>query len=129
MAEHGRPVLLYDAACRLCRFTARVAARLSRPGELDILPLQDPAADAFLSSVPPAERLATWRIALPGGELAGEGAGVPQLLVLLGRTRVLGRLLGLLPDGVLDAGYRFVAGQRRRLGRLVPDGDAPRRSG
>ena len=122
-----RPVLLYDAECRLCRWTARVTVALDRREELAVLPLGDPAAGPLLASLPEDERSASWRLARAGGLLAGEGRGVPELLRVLQLTRPLGRLLGLVPPRALDAAYRLVARNRSRLGRLVPDGPAPQR--
>ena len=37
----ARPVLLYDTGCRLCRFAARIVARLDRCGDLALLGLDD----------------------------------------------------------------------------------------
>jgi predicted DCC family thiol-disulfide oxidoreductase YuxK len=96
--------------------------------ELDVLPLRDPDAVALLAPVPEKERDASWLLAQPDGSLHGFGAGAPRLLGTLELTRPLGRLLSAVPAGVLDAGYGLVARNRGRLGRLVPDGPAPRRT-
>jgi predicted DCC family thiol-disulfide oxidoreductase YuxK len=95
--------------------------------ELDVLPLRDPDAAALLAPVPEEARDASWLLAEPDGSLHGFGAGIPRLLGAIRLTRPLGRLLSPLPDGALDAGYGLVARNRGRLGRLVPDGPAPRR--
>ena len=122
-----QPTLLYDAACRGCRFAARVVARIDREQALAIVPLQDTGAEALVAALPEQERLASWRLVASDGTLAGYGAGLPALLRAMRRTRPLGRLLGLVPAGVLDAAYRLLARNRGRLGKLVPDGPAPRR--
>lgn len=122
-----RPVLLYDADCRICRFTARTLVALDRDEALAVLPLQDPAAEALLTSIRDAERFETWRLARTDGSLTGYGAGVPELLSATRLGRPAGRLLGLVPRLWLDAGYRLVARNRGRIGQLVPDGPAPRR--
>jgi predicted DCC family thiol-disulfide oxidoreductase YuxK len=124
-AEEVRgPVLLYDADCRLCRFTARLVRRLDRDRALSIVPLQHASARPLLESLPVEERLASWRLARPDGSLVGYGAGVVPLLAALRPTRPLARVVSPIPDGALDAAYRFVAGNRTALGRLVPDGPA-----
>jgi hypothetical protein len=80
-----------------------VAARFDR---LAILPLADDEALPFLDALPEEERAASWRLVRRDGSLAG-------YLGVRGRA----------PDAL----YRFVAARRDVLGRLVPDGDAPRR--
>jgi predicted DCC family thiol-disulfide oxidoreductase YuxK len=122
-----RPVLLYDADCRICRFAARTVLRLDRDEALALLPLQDREAEPLLASLDEERRLATWRLARLDDSLTGYGAGVPELLRATRLGRPAGRLLGLVPAGALDAAYRLVARNRSRIGRLVPDGPAPRR--
>lgn len=63
----------------------------------------------------------------PDGSLTGYGSGTPDLLEAMGLTRPAGRLLRRVPVGALDALYRVAARNRGVLGRLVPDGAAPRR--
>jgi predicted DCC family thiol-disulfide oxidoreductase YuxK len=99
-----RAVLLYDAGCRFCRWAARLVVRADRLERLAILPLSDPAAAPFLELVP--DRFASWRLVRRDGSLVGYAW-----------------VRGRLPDGV----YSIVARNRGRLGRLVPDGPAPRR--
>jgi hypothetical protein len=106
MAAVARPVLLYDSGCRFCRFTARVAVTLDRRGRLAVLPLTDAAATPLLAALPEDERLASWRLVRRDGALLGYGG-----------------MRGRVPDGL----YRLVARHRGLLGRLVPDGPAPRR--
>ena len=80
--------------------------RLDRRERLAILPLDDLAAQSLLASLSETERLASWRLARRDGSLVGY-VGVR----------------GRIPDAL----YRAVAGRRDLLGRLVPDGPAPRR--
>ena len=122
-----RPVLLYDADCRVCRFVARATLRLDRRQELGFLPLQDPEAGRFLDGLPAQERLASWRLVRRDGSLAGHGGGLGELLESMAVTRALGRAVSVVPDRILDALYEQTARRRGRLGRLVPRGPAPRR--
>ena len=122
-----RPVLLYDAGCRLCRFSARVILRLDADEELGVLPLDDAEAEPILARLPADERFSSWRVAHPDGSLAGYGAGGVELLRTLRLTRPASRLLEHVPGRALDALYRGVEHRRGLLGRLVPDGAAPRR--
>jgi predicted DCC family thiol-disulfide oxidoreductase YuxK len=122
-----RPVLLYDAGCRLCRSLARAVVRLDRHRALAVRPLDAPDAEALLAPLPQHERLASWRLVLPDGSLVGRGSGLPVLLRQLPATRRLGGLAGAVPDRLLDAGYEALARRRGALGRLVPDGPGPTR--
>lgn len=122
-----RPVLLYDDECRLCRFVARCVVQLDRRPKLALLSLRDEAAMPLLAAVPPSERFDTWRLASKDGSLSGFGAGAPGLFQAIGVTRPLGDLLGRVPDPMLDRVYGLIARNRGTLGRLVPDGPAPRR--
>ena len=80
--------------------------RLDHRERLAILPLDDLAAQPLLEALSETERLASWRLARRDGSLAGF-VGVR----------------GRIPDAL----YRAVAERRDLLGRLVPDGPAPRR--
>lgn len=119
-------MLLYDGECRLCRFAARCVVRLDRRHDVAFLPLQDDAATALLGALAKHELRTTWRLVERDGSLSEYGTGIP---VLLGAIRLTsaGRLLGLVPDGTLDALYRLIARNRGTLGRFVPNGPAPRR--
>jgi predicted DCC family thiol-disulfide oxidoreductase YuxK len=122
----ARPVLLYDAECRLCRFAARAVLWLDRDRELALLPLQDPEAASLLEALAEEERLASWRVTGQDGALVGFGKGVVPLLRTMRLTRPVAHVLAAVPDRALDAVYGAVAHRRSILGRLVPDGPAPR---
>jgi hypothetical protein len=80
--------------------------RVDRRERLAILPLDDLAAQPLLAALSETERLASWRLARRDGSLVGY-AGVR----------------GRIPDTL----YRALVARRDLLGRLVPDGPAPRR--
>jgi hypothetical protein len=82
-----------------------------------------------LARVPDEQRGECWWLVLPDGTpLAGDRGGGVAILSELALTRPLGRLLRTLHASLLvDALDRSVARRRGRLGRLVPDGPAPRR--
>ena len=111
-----RPVLLYDADCRFCRFAARAVSRLDRRDRLALLPLGDAEATPLLAEVPAGERFSSLRLAEPDGRLLARGAAVRAVVAALG-ARSAG----------LERAYDFVASRRSFLGRFVPDGAAPRR--
>ena len=113
----ARPVVLYDGDCRFCRFAARLVERLDRRRRLAFLPLDDPAAEPFLAGVSPHERFDSMRLAEPDGRLLAAGDALAELIAHLGAP-------GLR---FLRRGYEIVARRRGLLGRIVPDGDGPRR--
>jgi len=73
------------------------------------------------------ERFTSWQLARTDGSLVGRGAGGVELLRATRLGRPAGRLLAVVPDQVLDGLYGPIGRHRRLLGRLVPDGPAPRR--
>ena len=124
----ARPVLLYDAGCRLCRFAARIVARLDRGGDLALLGLDDVAADPLLEDVSGEERGSSIRLVLQDGRLISAGAAALGVLERLPVTRPLARTAAQLrAQAAAEVIYAVVARNRARLGRLVPDGSAPRR--
>jgi predicted DCC family thiol-disulfide oxidoreductase YuxK len=124
----ARPVLLYDAEYRLCRFAARFVVRLDRGGGLALLGLGDAAADPLLEDVHESERASSLRLVFPSGRLLSAGAAALGVLERLPGTRPLANAtVRLRAEPVAEATYAFVARNRDRLGRLVPDGCAPRR--
>lgn len=124
-----RPVMVYDGGCRLCRWAARIAARLDRDEQLALLPLSDEETRRLLAAIPAEMREGRWWLVLTDGTpLPGDrGAGV-VLLTELRLTRPLGRLLrASRASRVVDGLDALIARHRGRLGRAVPDGPGPRR--
>jgi predicted DCC family thiol-disulfide oxidoreductase YuxK len=124
----ARPVLLYDAGCRLCRFAARVVATLDRGGGLALLGLEDASADRLLEHLSENERSSSLRLVLGNGRVLSGGAAARGTLELMPATGPLARTAEALhAQQAVDALYCIIARNRDRLGRLVPDGPAPRR--
>jgi predicted DCC family thiol-disulfide oxidoreductase YuxK len=115
---------LYDGGCRFCRFAARAVIRFDRARSLAVLPFDDAAAKPLLERIPIGERTSSWQLLLPDGRRASRGRGAVELLHELRRAPRLAAALQTLP---LDRLYTLVARHRRQLGRLVPNGPAPRR--
>jgi hypothetical protein len=69
-----------------------------------------------------------WLVLRDGTPVAGDEGGGVALLAELRLTRPLARILRTVrASGVVDALDELVAGQRKRLGRVVPDRPATRR--
>jgi hypothetical protein len=84
----------------------------------------------LLADVPERRRDDCWWLVLQDGTLvpgdAGGGGGA--LLAEVRLTRRLGRFLRVVgAEPLIDAFDKLVSHHRGRLGRLVPDGPAPRR--
>jgi predicted DCC family thiol-disulfide oxidoreductase YuxK len=118
-SEQGGPVLLFDGECGLCHRVVRRLLRLDRVGRLRFAPLQGPAAQAYLRVhglpteefstlvfVPDWPRGAEKFLLRTDGIIAAlRAAGLPGLAALL----------AVLPRGMRDAGYKFVARVRYRI--------------
>ena len=113
-----KPVVLYDADCGFCRWSLERVKRWDRFGSLDYLPIQSAEGDRLLAEVPIGLRLDSWHLVESDGTVFSAGSAFPPLLRRLPRGRRLARLSELMP-GVSGAGYRPIAGNRSRLGRLV----------
>jgi hypothetical protein len=102
---------------------------LDRRQELALLPLADEEARRLLASVPEERQGECWWLVLRDGTpVAGDRGGAVRLLAELQLTQPLGRTLRTLRlSAVLDGPDRLLARYRKRLGRFVPDGPAPRR--
>jgi hypothetical protein len=102
---------------------------MDRPQELALLPLADEEAERLLASVPEEARGECWWYVLRDGTLVpGDSGGGVALLAGLRLTSPLGLMLRALgASALVDALDKLVARNRGRLGRLVPDGPAPRR--
>jgi hypothetical protein len=94
-----------------------------------LLPLAAEEAGRLLASVAPARRSECWWLVLRDGTpVPGNHGGGVLLLIELDATRQLGHALrALRMSGLVDALDNLVARHRTRIGRLVPDGPAPRR--
>ena len=93
------------------------------------MPLGDEEAAHLLASVPEEARGECWWFVLRDGTpIPGDGGGGVALFDEMRLTRPLGRALEALRAGALIDGLdKLVARHRVRLGKLVPDGPAPKR--
>jgi hypothetical protein len=91
--------------------------------------LDDEEADGLLATVPAEARGECWWIVLRDGTpVPGDGGGAVALFLELRLTQPLGRVLRATHTSSLpDALDKLVARHRGALGRLVPEGEAPKR--
>lgn len=102
--------LLYDADCGLCKFVVARVLEFDRARRLRPVALQDPRAAELLPGLSEEERLRSFHLVDSDGTVHSAGDGLAALFPPLRRApRLASRL------------YWLVAGNRDRLGRLLPD--------
>jgi predicted DCC family thiol-disulfide oxidoreductase YuxK len=113
--------LLYDADCGFCRWSLAKILAWDRRRALRPVSLQSDEAGSLLGELPEEERMASWHIVDPQGELHSAGGGFAPLLRLLPGGAPLAAAAARAPR-LTDRGYRWVAGHRSLFGRLVSEG-------
>jgi predicted DCC family thiol-disulfide oxidoreductase YuxK len=111
--------LLYDPDCGFCKVTAATLLTWDLGGELRPVALGSPEADRLLAELPEAERMASWHLVEPSGEVSSAGAGFAPLLSRLPAGWPLALVARTFPDEA-ELAYRLVANNRTPLGRLIP---------
>ncbi len=111
-------VLLYDADCGFCRWAISKILVWDRRRRLRPVALQDDEAALLLSDLDESERLASWHLVAPDGSIHSAGRAVGPLLRLLPWGSGPARIADGFPGGT-DRLYRWAAGHRGSLGRLV----------
>jgi predicted DCC family thiol-disulfide oxidoreductase YuxK len=111
--------VLYDADCGFCKWLLVTLLRRDRGRRLRPIALQTPEAIQLLPDLTPAERMASWHLISPEGERRSGGAAVPELLRMLAGGRLPAAFFARFPR-MTDRGYRWVAGHRTQLSKLVP---------
>jgi predicted DCC family thiol-disulfide oxidoreductase YuxK len=111
-------IVLYDDCCGFCRRTLGAFLARDRDGLVRTLALQDDRAAHLLAPRSEQERMASWHVVTPDGNVHSAGAGFAPLLRRLQGGRPFAALTERFP-GVTDRAYRWVAGRRTPLGHRV----------
>jgi predicted DCC family thiol-disulfide oxidoreductase YuxK len=114
-----RPVVLYDADCGFCRACVAAVLALDRRRRLRPLALQNPEARRLLPGLSDEERMASWHLVAPAGEVTSSGAAFAPLLRQLPFGDPLAALFARFPRAA-ERGYRWVAEHRGAIGRALP---------
>jgi predicted DCC family thiol-disulfide oxidoreductase YuxK len=117
----NRAILLYDSDCGFCRWSLGKVLAWDRRGRLRPVRLQSKEAERLLAGMAEDQRMSSWHLVSSDGEVRSAGAGIAPLLRLLPGGSPLGAVAGRLP-GLMERGYRFVAGRRGLWGKFVTDG-------
>ena len=110
--------VLYDVDCGFCRWALARVLAWDRAGRLRPVAIQDDEGQALLARLDPAERLASWHVAFPDGELYSAGPALERVVALLPGGRAAAAVLRVLHP-VTRRGYELVARHRAVPGRLV----------
>jgi predicted DCC family thiol-disulfide oxidoreductase YuxK len=112
----GPAILLYDAGCGFCRWSAEWLRRWDRRRRLRLVPLHNPEARDLLTELPEARRSESWH--LVDHRVRSGGAAVAPLLWLLPGGAPLALVADRFPTAT-DRAYRWVADHRDRIGALL----------
>jgi predicted DCC family thiol-disulfide oxidoreductase YuxK len=113
--------LLYDSDCGFCRWSLGKVLAWDRGRQLRPVSLQSKEAEGLLAGMAEEERMGSWHLVGPDGEIRSAGAGIAPLLRLLRGGSPLAAVAARAP-GLMERGYRFVAGHRSLWGKFVTDG-------
>lgn len=113
-------LVLYDAECGICRTLLAPLLSWDRHGRVRPLPLQDAEAQTLLADLEPEERMASWYLISPAAQRWSAGAALPPLLRQLPGGWAPARAFCTFP-AMTERCYRWVAGHRSGLSRLLPE--------
>jgi predicted DCC family thiol-disulfide oxidoreductase YuxK len=110
--------LVYDRDCGFCRWSIAKVLAWDRGRALRAVALQEPEAAHLLGGMAPELRMASWHLVAPDGRVCSGGRAVEPLFRLLPGGRPVAAVAAIFP-GLTESGYRWVARNRRCLGRLL----------
>jgi predicted DCC family thiol-disulfide oxidoreductase YuxK len=111
-------VLLFDADCSFCRWSARHLLAWEPHGRLRGTTIQGEEGQRLLGGMPPERQLDSWHLVTPAGRVLSAGAAAPELALLLPGGRRLAFLFRRFPRAT-ERTYRWVAAHRGLLARLL----------
>ncbi len=109
--------VLYDRDCGFCKWSLDKILAWDRRRRLRPVAIQSEEGGRLLAAIAPERRLDSWHL-VEDGEVRSAGAAAPRLFDALPGGRPLAALLRAFP-GATERAYRWVAGHRNRLARLL----------
>jgi predicted DCC family thiol-disulfide oxidoreductase YuxK len=120
--------VLYDRDCGLCRVCVALLLRWDRRARLRPVAIQSGEGERLLESVAPDARLATAHAVTADGRVHSGGDAAAPIAAVLPGGAPLARIARAMP-GLVRAGYGLVAGNRSRLGPVIPRAARERATG
>jgi predicted DCC family thiol-disulfide oxidoreductase YuxK len=117
-SAESQAVVLYDDDCGFCKWSLNMILAWDRRDRLRPLAIQSDEGQGLLANVPESERLDSWHLVLPSGEVRSAGAAAAPLAELLPAGRPLAFLFRSFP-ALTDRAYRRVAANRNRFARWL----------
>ncbi len=107
-------VVLYDDDCAFCKWSLDKILAWDRHRRLRPVAIQSDEGQGLLANVPESERLDSWHLVLPSGEVRSAGAAAAPLAALLPGGRPLAFLFRSFP-GLTERAYRRGRGESQPL--------------
>ncbi len=111
-------VVLYDRDCGFCRWSLAQILAWDRAKRLRPVAIQSDEGQRLLAGMPEEERLASWHLVEPGGEVKSAGAAFPGLFRRLPAGAPLAWVTGRFQSST-ERGYQAVVANRTRLGERI----------
>lgn len=112
-----RATVLYDRDCGFCRWALDKVLAWDR-GRLRPVEIQSDEGQRLLAAIPEEDRLASWHLVTPEGELRSAGGAAAPLAQLLPGGRPLAATFRRFPK-TTERAYRWVASHRDLMARLL----------
>jgi predicted DCC family thiol-disulfide oxidoreductase YuxK len=113
--REGAIVVLYDADCGFCRWSADHLRRWDSRGALAFASIQSTDGQQLLHAVPVNARLDAMHAVTTDGRVWSGGDALRVLLDVLPGGRIPAAIAGAFPEATEHA-YRFIARHRERFG-------------
>jgi predicted DCC family thiol-disulfide oxidoreductase YuxK len=110
--------ILYDEDCGFCRWSLDKLLAWDRRELLSPVSIQSGEGQVLLAGIPEDERLDSFHLVSPSGDVRSAGAACEPLARLLPGGRPLAFIFRTFP-GLTERAYRLVASNRNRLARLL----------
>jgi predicted DCC family thiol-disulfide oxidoreductase YuxK len=118
--REGPLIVLYDGDCGFCKAVLAVLLTWDRGKRLRPAAIQSARGNELLRDMERQERLDSWHLVDPGGEVRSGGAGIPVVFGALSGGAPMAAIASRSPQTTSRA-YEWVASHRVPLGRLLGD--------